>query len=280
VHFRTVFVAIMLCMIEIPRIQAVLTDVDNTLLYAGDDGHSVITPHVIDSIAAAESLGVKVLPATSRTFQLMEKVQRAVGFSHSGVLDNGASVYDFAENKYVSRRWLPARTVQAAVDAIRGHCTLLSCGSVYTQSPADLDVGRLEEAPTVFAEYDVAREDEIYFALGGLFEICRPTNPMYTPDPNIRCVQVMLPEANKMTGAQIALQYEGLEDAALMAVGDNTHDDQLFAAVGDRGVKVAMGDAPDYLKNLANVPPVPDARHDGLAHALWEYVITPGLLQP
>ena len=76
------------------EVQAVLTDIDNTFLYE-QDGHDVIPDTHIQAVQTAEGMGMPVLPVTGRSLALMQSVDEAVGFQHSGVLDCGASVYDF-----------------------------------------------------------------------------------------------------------------------------------------------------------------------------------------
>lgn len=258
------------------RVEAALIDIDNTLLYAAPDGSDVIPDSVVGAIDNTEALGVPVFPVTGRSLSLMGNVHEAVNFRHSGVLDGGASVFDFSTGTYVERRWLPAGLVQEIAYAMREHITLVSCTADYRPLTADqLDPALLrEDSPSFFAEYPVEKQQGLYQALGRVAGIHLP-EPMFTSRPDIRCVQITLPGVDKFSGVQALLRHERLEGARLLVVGDNRNDRPLFAVAGSNGIKVPMGDAPTELRIEANRPPVGTAKQEGLAYAFRRYVAEP-----
>lgn len=258
------------------EVQAVLTDIDNTFLYADSAGQDVIPQSHIQATRIVEELDMPVLPVTSRSLALMKGVQNTAGFSHSAVLDNGASVFHFGSGEYIARRWLPATVVQEVAAAIKPHSTLLSCEVAYNPVPADqLDPDQLQsESPSIFAHYEITNEGGLYRALGKIAGI-KATEPMLTNNQGIRCVQITLPGVDKFSGVKIMLKYEGLEGKPVLVLADNRNDKPLYAAVPEGSIKVLMGDAPPDMDALANRPRVGTAKQEGWAYAVRRYAIEP-----
>lgn len=75
---------------------------------------------------------------------------------------------------------------------------------------------------------------------------------------------------DKQFGVEQMLRCADLSDRRVLVIGDGTNDIPLFAAAGSEGVKVAMGNSPGELKDLANWV-APSVEDHGFAVAMERY---------
>jgi hydroxymethylpyrimidine pyrophosphatase-like HAD family hydrolase len=260
------------------RIGVVLSDVDGTQIIPGQKPPS---PAVQAAARGLRSHGAYLLEATSRSHALMRKLVTPLDLRNNlCTLDGGATVARADTGEVVWSQWLGAETTRDVVMGIGQLCTRIHFDvSSRGRSSHDvlnaIDNGQLtvESAPSVFAIFGIERGQEIIATLGRISGAGHTPIMGYENDPNLRCIQVVSPGVNKQYGVEQTLSYAGLSDRRKLAIGDGTNDFALFAAVGENGVKVAMGNAPDELKDLADWV-APSVVEDGFAVAMERYVLS------
>jgi Cof subfamily protein (haloacid dehalogenase superfamily) len=83
-------------------------------------------------------------------------------------------------------------------------------------------------------------------------------------------VEVLDPKVDKGSALRFVAERLGVPLDRTVAIGDSWNDAPLLRAAG---FSVAMGSAPDELKNVADAV-VADLAHDGVAEAIEKYVLT------
>lgn len=258
------------------RITTVLSDVDATQIIPGQRLPSA------EVQAAAHKLrahSVPLLEVTSRPHALMRKLVEPLDLRDNlCTLDGGATVARADSGEVVWSQWLSGEQTQAVVLGIGQLCT----GVYYDEEsrgrkPADVLTAiqngstTIEGAPAVFAVFGVDRAEKIVRTLAGLAGVQHTPVMTYDNLPDLRCIQVARTGVDKQYGIEQMLSYAGLADERLLVIGDGTNDISLFAAAGPEGIKVAMGNASEELKDLADWV-APSVEEHGFAATMDRYV--------
>lgn len=258
---------------SLESIHAVISDVDGTII---GHGHKKITPGVKRTI---RSLEVPFMPATGRSYALMQNIVEDLELQGLGLLDGGATIIDFGRGKEVWKQWLSPEKIEQIAYSLGSLCTLLSCQVDYkpfnpqTQTIDDFLSG--DASPSVFAVYPANNEQQVGEKLRSISGVAYRTMEYEGGKVN-RCAQVTEASVNKGTGAVQMLRMAGLADEKVLAIGDGHVDDlALFGALkslGHGSVMVAMGNAHSELKKAADYTTASVDR-DGFAAVLRRYDI-------
>jgi HAD superfamily hydrolase (TIGR01484 family) len=245
------------------NIGVVLSDVDGTQIIHGERLPSAAVQ------AAARGLrvnGIPLLEVTSRSHALMRKLVEPLDLRDNlCTLDGGATVAHANSGEIVWSQWLSPENTQAVVMGIGRFCTGIHYGlHSRGRSPAEvlaaIEGGQAsaEAAASVFAIFGVERGHEILKALAGIAGVKHTPVMSYEDSQELRCIQVVDDGVDKQHGIEQMLRLGGLATKRRLVIGDGTNDFSLFAAANEDGVKVAMGNAPDELKDIADwiAPPV------------------------
>jgi HAD superfamily hydrolase (TIGR01484 family) len=257
------------------RIGVVLSDVDGTQIIHGERFPSV---EVQSAAHALRSNDVPLLEVTSRSHALMRKLVEPLDLRDNlCTLDGGATVVHADSGNIVWSQWLNAEHTQAVVTGIGRFCTNIhydmdSRGRDPLEVLAAIEGGSatIESAPSVFAIFGAERGEEIARTLAGLAGVKHTPIMGYENSPTLRCIQVVDAGVDKQYGIEQMLRYGSLADQRRLAIGDGMNDLPLFAAASEGGVKVAMGNAPDELKDLADWV-APTVEEHGFAVAMERY---------
>lgn len=260
------------------KIGVVLSDVDNTQVI---HGQKLPTPAVQAAARGLRANGVPLLEVTSRSHALMRKLIEPLDLRDNlCTLDGGATVAHANTGEVVWSRWLSQERARAIVLGIGRLCTNIhydkeSRKRAPEEVLADVQEGGIpaQGAPSVFAIFDVHRSAAILDTLAAIPDIKHTPIMNYVDNADLRCIQVVEPEVDKQYGIEQMLAYGGLTNVRRLVIGDGMNDLSLFAAAGNNGVRVAMGDAPDVLKDLADWI-APPASADGFAVAMEHYGLT------
>jgi len=85
---------------------------------------------------------------------------------------------------------------------------------------------------------------------------------------NVVDIQITHEHASKLYGVQKLIKILGLEKDEVLAIGDGHNDFPLFEAAG---FKVAMGNAPEELKAIADYI-APSLKDDGVAETIHRFI--------
>ncbi|HET8669612.1 MAG TPA: HAD hydrolase family protein, partial [Candidatus Saccharimonadales bacterium] len=100
----------------------VLADVDGTILRYGKE---TTTRRVAEAVVRMQEQGHALVPVTSRSARLMGRLALQLRLRHLGVLDGGATVYDFATDSRDATLscWLEPHKTAAIIKAIGRYCS-------------------------------------------------------------------------------------------------------------------------------------------------------------
>ncbi|HKU18598.1 MAG TPA: HAD hydrolase family protein [Candidatus Saccharimonadales bacterium] len=250
----------------------VFADVDGTMLPRYTDEP---TPRVVQAVADFFDEGGLLVPTTTRSADLMRTPAAMLGLRHLGVLDGGATIFDFQTGQRDAEhtRWLSPKHIQEIVSAIGEFCTEISYEEAYcSHTPAEVAMDAItESAPSVFAIFESEREAFIAGTLENLGVDGYPN--AYEDSETLRCMQIVRVGVNKQTGVQALLEgpYADVRANNIMVISDNQTDDKLLASMPDGAHKLAMGNAPMSLQECADRV-VPHVDSDGFAIALEDFM--------
>lgn len=256
-------------------IGVVVSDVDGTQII---HGQKLPTPGVQAAAHDLRSNGIYLSEATGRSDALMRKLVVPLDLRDNlCTLDGGATVAHADSGNVVWSQWLSAETARNVLTTIGGLCTNIHFDmDSRRRKPREvltaIENGDIviEAVPSVFAIFGVRRAQKILDALGELSGIKHTPIMDYENKPNLRCIQVVDTYVDKQHGVEQMLRCAGLSDRRKLAIGDGTNDGPLFAAVGPDGIKVAMGNASEELKDLADWV-APSVEDDGFVAAMKQY---------
>lgn len=257
------------------EIDVVLSDVDGTQII---HGQSLPSPAVQAAARGLRANRIPLLEVTSRSHALLRKLVEPLDLrGNLCTLDGGATVARANDGNVLWSRWMNAETTRAVVTCIGELCTQIhfdadSRSRKPKQVLAAVEAGRmvLESAPSVFAVFGSKNGKKILEILGELPNIRHTPIMNYEDSPSLRCIQVVDTAVDKQYGIVQMLRLAKLTNRRALAIGDGMNDLSLFAAVGAQGVKVAMGNAPKELKELADWV-APSVEDDGFAVAMRHY---------
>lgn len=250
----------------------VFADVDGTMLlrYADEP-----TPRVMQAVANFHDQGGLLVPTTTRSADLMRIPAAQLSLRHLGVLDGGATIFNFKTGQQDAEhtRWLSPGQIQRIVSAVGKFCTEISYEEVYrSHNPATVDVGTITKpAPSVFAVFENECETPIARRLDNIGVDGHPN--AYEDSDTHRCMQIVCAGVSKQASARILLAgpYAGVRQGNIMVISDNETDDKLLASMSDGAHKLAMANAPASLREQADRV-VPHVDNDGFAVALEDFM--------
>ncbi len=256
-------------------IGAVLSDVDGTQIM---HDQRLPSPEVQAAAHSLRAHGIPLLEVTSRSHALMRNLVTPLDLRDNlCTLDGGATVAHADSGEVVWSQWLDAEAARAVVLGIGQLCTNIhfdvdSRGREPQEVLADIESGRVAigGTPSIFAIFGTETSSEMVTTLGGFSGIKHTPIMGYKDSTDLRCIQVVDAGVDKQYGVEQMLRCADLTDERVLAIGDGTNDFSLFAAAGPEGVRVAMGNAPDELKDIADWV-APSVAEHGFAAAMERY---------
>lgn len=250
------------------EIGGVFSDVDRTLV----NEHQLL-PSEIDQ-AAARNLRVPLMLATGRSWPLVQNLITPLALRSACVLDNGATIIQAPGGERMRSSWLDAKTVTQIARGIGHRATLLSCEAEYKPfdpRKVDMDAYTLTEAsPSTFANVPVSEEDALDEMLRGIPDITYRFMRSGTSE-EFKSLQVTRAGVDKGSGVRDVIDLAQLRDTRFLVIDDDLKGGlPLFEAAGEHGIKVAMGNAPDELKDRADWV-APSIEENGFAAAMERY---------
>lgn len=263
-----------------------IIDVDGTLVGKG----TYPSPTVSEAVRAAKAKGVAVALSTGRATEGCYHLLNHLNLTGLHIFYDGAAVVEWPSNDIVFLRALPARAAKRLVELSRQHNLFLE---IYAHDfyfieqdgwLADHQRKKLQLNPLVtnlmslvnrvkIVKGQVLAVDETEKARADLLTekmapFCQmswsfdPSNGMYFGNAVSRTV-------SKANALRDLADHLGIGFEQILAIGDSFNDLSTFEVVG---ASVAMGHAPESLKELADwvAPPV-DA--DGVAKTIERFVL-------
>lgn len=248
------------------KFKALITDVDGTLV--ARDIKALPTKKVITAIKKASKL-VHVGVATSRPLYMMNGIFKVLNLKGPSVINGGAQVIDAETKKILWKKVICEEDFKKAVEIFMDF---------------DLQFFIQEGQPKDVYYYSGYKPDEkvLQMAAVGLEEgLARkirrklkivPSLAVHlTPDWMVGRVALIIThaDATKQYGVFEVAKILGIDTKEIIGVGDGYNDFPLLLACG---LKVAMGDAPEDLKAIADFI-APTAQEDGLVEVINRFIL-------
>jgi Cof subfamily protein (haloacid dehalogenase superfamily) len=269
-------------------IKLLVLDIDGTIAGLSND----IREPVKQAIVAAESRGVKVAVATGRMYRSALRFHSDIGSTLPLICYQGAWIQDMATQKRLRHLPLSKQTALQILDHFEAP-DLRSLLSIHFYIDDKLYVPEITAATRIYAERsgiepivikdlrrDIPGEPTKILALcqnpavldGLHISIRERYTPaeLYLTRSVATFFEATHPSANKGDAVRyLAEELLGLQAANVMVIGDNFNDLEMISYAG---VGVAMGNAPDGVKAVANWV-APDVEDDGVAAAIEQFVL-------
>lgn len=264
-------------------------DMDGTLLNSKKE----IDKNSLDAIKYATEHGKIVILSTGRCpSQLQMYVDHIPNLRYINCL-SGAIVYDQKEHKNIASKTMPAETVKSIIHLTKGYDVMIEllyndtfiqknqCDIIeeygmgvykeqykkwavlvdniaeeYLNSP--FDVGKVNLYTKTLKERDI------------LFEkLTKAGLKVETTYSELTSIEISSQNVNKGTGLENLCKYLNIPLEETIAVGDADNDIGIFKKAG---LKIAMGNANQTIKNLADVI-VNDCDNGGCSQAIYDYLL-------
>lgn len=269
-------------------IKLLVLDIDGTI--AGIDNE--IRQPVMQAIRAAQAKGIQVAIATGRMYCSAVRFHQAIGSTLPLMAYQGALIQD-PTTQTIYRHWtVPKAMVLQLLDYFE-QPELRSLLSVHfyindqlyvreitpetkeyaiRSNVQPLPVGDLRTALTTEPTKVLALSDDVELIttlLGNLQSRYTPAE-LYLTKSVATFFEATNPLVSKGTAVRyLAEEHLGLKAENVMTIGDNFNDVEMLEYAG---IGVAMGNAPDAVKVLANWV-APDVERDGAAAAIEEFLL-------
>ena len=243
-------------------ILAAMVDLDGTLIGRNEE----ISPRVARAVALL-SVRLPVAIATGRESAQTLKYARQLGLTAPQICDGGATILDPATGKAY---WTSPLQPAAAEDIIN---TLHANGTAFIATYPGGSITRISDIP----HWNLTRVSALDLTEDGADALATH----FSADSGLHLVKVILPYnglwavdfthagIDKAVATRELSRMINVDVGNMVAAGDSYNDLPLLQLCG---LGIAMGDAPDELKAIADYV-APTVEEDGLAVAIEEFVL-------
>ena len=263
-----------------------ILDVDGTLIGKG----AYPSPRVTEAIAAVKAKGLNVALSTGRATEACYHLLKRLHLSGLHVVFDGAAVIEWPSNDIVFLQALPPRAGQRLIELARERDLFLEIyahdfyfiekdGELAEHQQRKLQITPLvtdlmclvNRVKIVKGQLLAANEEEKQRADLVSEEMARYCKMSWSLDPSngIFFGNAVSRNVSKANALRDMVDYMGIGIDQILAIGDSFNDLSTFEVAG---TCVAMGNAPDSLKQLADwiAPPVEE---DGVAAAIEKFLL-------
>jgi HAD superfamily hydrolase (TIGR01484 family) len=250
------------------KIKLVLTDVDGTLVPVLKNEPSKAVKEVLKLV---QEKGIEVTAATGRPYEMTKDLFQHVGIKDLCIFDGGATIRRVETGEIVWKNWLTVNRIKEIVKILLPVCTLID----FSPDNVEIDPQQvmlddvLEDAPYVWAYVKEEAGDETMKKLEALKDLEIHVHYSHDEWRGLLNIQITDKESNKFHAVEAMRQITHSEIDETLAIGDSANDIPLFKSAG---LKIAMGNAIDELKELADYV-VSDAENDGFVEAMERFVL-------
>jgi Cof subfamily protein (haloacid dehalogenase superfamily) len=269
------------------KYKLLVVDVDGTLV----DKNGQISPVDVEAVAQVKARGVKIALSTGRVIRTTQRIIDELSLDGYHIYYDGAVVYDPAKKDEIYCRQIKPETIKRAIEFSRANDIYLE---LYTTEKffagkanwsddvhrhyfgidpviADLDAicscERIVKAELI--SHSPKEDAEVAMfkkAFNGSLRFSSAHSPAH---PDIEFINIVDPGVSKGEALRFLIGYLGIKKDEVIAIGDGFNDIPLFEAAG---TKVAMGNAFDELKKLADYITL-DVGNGGVAKAVEKFLL-------
>ena len=278
-------------MVRIDMYKLVVLDVDGTLL--APDG--TVQPRVYDTVHTTRLAGCKITLATGRFLNGTRGLIESLNITTPLILHVGSLIQDPVTEAILYEDLLSPGSVKAAIYTITtfGYQPIINdVGGRRLTGPPELDpspeiklfletrqINRVSISDLCKIEHVLgisvfSPDDDLESFQGILQDKTNSRVLIYRPGPGHPLpwyqLEIFPLECSKGRALRFLIELLGIGREEVLAIGDNINDIEMLR---EAGMGVAMGNAPDAVKSVANAV-VGTNEQDGVAEALEKYVLS------
>jgi len=267
--------------------EILVLDIDGTLV----DKNGVISAEDRNALAKVSDLGLPISLSTGRVAQACLGIINQLSLDSYHIFADGALVSNPNSGREIYVQPIDKMVVKQAVEF--AHLNGINLGlysanhyfvgretwasdirrDFYHTQPIIVDISKLWQkeriikgALTVRSPEERAKIEILYLQFKDSLSFSWTKTPAY---PEVDFINVLTPDVSKGKALEALASFLGIPLAQVMAVGDGTNDVSLLSSAG---LAIAMGDASDELKALADYVTL-DVDHSGLAAAINKFLL-------
>lgn len=282
-----------------------VTDLDGTLL----DDYKDIPKRNIDAVQKLyEEFGIIPVIATARPLEVARYIANKGGDAFQGyiIATNGAILMDIQKEEYLINESLPPEQISSLIDVCKKYgleyefmtneCEVADAKYSYRrvvdpmydnmgvpfnyQNDLEEYIANFKGSIPLFAVNGTEEELKEYYdelaSIPGLqiSELCIRTTPEKGENGNLKTlayVDIMKEGVTKASAIEILAQSLGIKKEEIIAIGDGGNDIEMLQAAG---LKIAMKNAKQSLKDIADVVTLSDNNAGGVGEILEDVYIT------
>ena len=271
------------------EIRLIAMDLDGTAL---QNDRCTFSPRLHDALHAAHRQGIAIVPITGRQYKLLPHVLQATQpWANLAVLCNGGQIRDMNTGTVLYSLAMPPESLKQLLTLAEKYCLPIefSVDSTLYLTQASYD----KQLPYPSLAF---HRDTILAAHGQIVDSLEPLCHLEIEKVNLLCItndirdsvkqhlesiavsavwsssssmEITHPKATKGQGLQRICSVLNIPMSAVMALGDSGND---ITMLQQAGLGVAMGNAPDFVKQAADVCTL-RYDEDGAAKAILKYAL-------
>lgn len=244
-----------------------LLDLDGTTVASKEN--AMPNQKVIDAVKKAQNK-VHVALATGRPFQFAKPITESLGLHGPSVFNGGAEIIDLSTKKIVHRQVLDIETLRELVKlAVPFGFSVYTDYDQYNTKIMSPDQINNEAAKLFIEAVETKSLAALLEELGAVAgAAAHPTSSWH--DGDVVDIHITHEHGTKRYGVERLIKYLDVTKETVLAIGDGHNDIPLLEAAG---TKVAMGNAPDEVKAVADYV-APSLQEDGVAVAIERYIFS------
>jgi HAD superfamily hydrolase (TIGR01484 family) len=248
------------------RFKILILDIDGTIT---DHHEHALPSKIVDDAVKEAQKHLTVAVATGRPLHLARPVYTALGLKGPCVFNGGAEIIDIATEKVLHKQQLSVEMIKELVKL-----TLpFGCDIYYNDDKTSVLIPNAEDISKTSSKLfiqAVKATDSIHLleALAAVEGAAAHPTPSWS-EGDVFDIHVTHEHATKRYGVDRLLELLEIDKEDSIAVGDGYNDLPLMEAAG---FKVAMGNAPDEVKAVADYI-APSIDEDGVAEVIERFII-------
>jgi HAD superfamily hydrolase (TIGR01484 family) len=243
-----------------------ILDLDGTTVEPSGD--ALPSQKVINAVQQAQEV-LHVAVATGRPYPYAKNVMEALSLKGLGVVNGGAEIVDMRSGEVIYSKKIDANLLKELVTI----CLPFNCNMFTDETEFSVPIASVNDIQESAGKlYIDAVESSVAIKILEELEAvegvsAHPTKSWTKGD--VVDIHVTHEHATKRYGVEWLISMLNLNKDEVMAIGDDHNDVPLMMAAG---FKVAMGDAPTQVKNIADHI-TGDLENDGVASAIEDLIL-------